>query len=606
MNIYSRIFNYIRPYRLIVLLSLIASFFYACLNTFSFWMISSLITTIMQPDGKKELIKQTTLSINEKLENITYSLIGNESKIEQLEMLCIILIITYLLKNLFGIINNVCMIFVGSKLIMNLRNQLFSHLQKLPISFYNKNKSGELSSITMNDVTNIRVTLSESIQNLINEPLSIIIMLFMLFIINVKMTIYILLAIPIAAFVISKLGHSIRRKAMRSSLQIADIMNIFQETISGIRIVKAFVMEKFEIKRFHKENYKFFKLIFLQENMQKLLTPISDMIGVSLGVLLLWIGGREVILYGNIDSDDFIRYIIYLFAMLQPARKLGGVNAQIQSGVASAQRVFSILDVKPDIKESSKPKNIKNFNNKIEFQNVSFKYDNSENPSLYNINLNIPKGSTLALVGSSGAGKSTFVDLIPRFYDVSSGAILIDGFDIRKITLADLRRMMGIVSQETILFNETIFSNICYGQPNTDIQKVRLAAEAANALEFIENLPNGFDTYIGEKGTRLSGGQKQRLSIARAILKNPEILILDEATSSLDTESERKVQLAIDNLVKNRTVIVIAHRLSTITNADKIIVLDDGNLIEFGTHKELLEIGNKYKTLYDIQYGEKP
>jgi len=336
--------------------------------------------------------------------------------------------------------------------------------------------------------------------------------------------------------------------------------------------------------------------------MQKLITPISDMIGVSIGVLLLWIGGREVILHGNIDSDDFIRYIIYLFAMLQPARKLGGVNAQVQSGLASAERVFSILDIKPTLQESLKPHTINKFNEEIKFNNVSFKYENAEKFSLQGINLNIPKGSTLALVGSSGAGKSTFADLIPRFYDVSNGAILIDGLDIREIALSDLRGIMGIVSQETILFNETVLNNICYGQPNINMKKIHLAAKAANALEFIENLPNGFNTYIGEKGTLLSGGQKQRLSIARAILKNPQILILDEATSALDTESERKVQEAIDNLVKNRTVIVIAHRLSTIKNADKIIVLENGHLIEIGSHEELLSKGDKYKSFYSIQY----
>jgi len=338
--------------------------------------------------------------------------------------------------------------------------------------------------------------------------------------------------------------------------------------------------------------------------MSILITPISDMIGISIGVILLWLGGREVIIHGNLDSDDFIRYIIYLFAMLQPARRLGGINAQIQSGLASADRVFSIIDIESNIKNLDNPIILNEFKQKIRFDNVSFHYENSDQHSLLNINVEIPRGSTLALVGSSGAGKSTFADLVPRFYDVSNGCIYIDGVDIREIEIEKLRSFMGIVSQDTILFNDTVSNNICYGKPDTDIEKIRLAADAANSMEFIENLPHGFDTIIGEKGIRLSGGQKQRISIARAILKNPEILILDEATSALDTESERKVQTAIDNLVKDRTVIVIAHRLSTITKANRIMVLDEGKLVEFGTHTELLAKNGKYKKFYDIQFGE--
>ncbi|MBC8310678.1 MAG: ABC transporter ATP-binding protein, partial [Candidatus Marinimicrobia bacterium] len=417
-----------------------------------------------------------------------------------------------------------------------------------------------------------------------------------------KLTLYALITVPLSALIITKLGQSIRRKAMRSSLSIAGIMNILQETLSGIRVVKAFGMEKFEVKRFMRETQKYFSLTFKQENMRNLSTPINDLIGVSLGVILLWIGANEVIIHGSLTPDGFIRFIIYLFAMLQPARKLGNVNAQIQGGLASAERVFSIIDIKSNITNHKHPAVIQDFTNHINFNNVSFQYENSKNLILSNINIKIHRGEILALVGSSGAGKSTFADLIPRFYDVTGGKITIDGVDIREITIENLRSLMGIVSQDTILFNDTVAHNISYGLPEAGIDEIRKAAKTANALEFIDNLPNGFDTIVGEKGTRLSGGQKQRISIARAILKNPDVLIMDEATSALDTESERKVQEAIDILVQNRTVIVIAHRLSTIKNADKIIVLDEGKIVESGTHDKLLAINGKYKHLYNIQF----
>ncbi len=481
MNLYLRVLSYVKPYRLMVALSLLSSILFVMLNAFSIWMVSSLISTIMNPEGSHSTPIINAETLHGKLENLAVQIVGTGSQLEQLGNLCIILVVAYILKNIFFYLNNIAISFVQNRMIMDIRNQLFSHLQKLPISFFNKNKSGELTSIIMNDVSNMRVAFTQSIQSLINEPISILVLLGMLLIISTKLTLYALITVPVSAFIITKLGQSIRRKAKRSSLSIAGLMNILQETIGGIRIVKAFVMEKFEIQKFLKENKKYFSLTFKQENMKNLTTPINDLIGVSVGVWLLWVGGREVLVHGTLTPDGFIRFIIYLFAMLQPARKLGNVNAQIQVGLASAARVFSITDVQSDIREPEDPISIHKLTQGVSFKKVSFQYENSSTPSVKDISLSIERGEVLALVGSSGAGKTTIADLIPRYYDVSKGSIEIDSIDIRSISTNQLRKLMGIVSQDTILFNDSIAHNIKYGQPEADLDAVIKAAEAANA-----------------------------------------------------------------------------------------------------------------------------
>jgi len=382
-------------------------------------------------------------------------------------------------------------------------------------------------------------------------------------------------------------------------------MSILQENISGIEVVKSFVQENSEIRKFKNETLKYFKLMFRENKLTSITSPMNDMIGVSIAVILLWVGGNEVFKYNTLDPDNFIKFIVFLFSVLRPIKSLAGVNLSIQTSIASAERVFSIIDVNPQI-ENEKTKKILDFSEKIKFENVKFSYSNGDKPVLGNINFSIPKGKKYAIVGESGSGKSTLVNLLPRFYDIDSGDILIDDNSIYDISMNSLRKMIGIVSQDTFLFNNSIRNNICYGDndENYSMEEIINATKLANAHDFIINTEFGYDTIIGERGIKLSGGQKQRLSIARAILKNPPILIFDEATSSLDTKSEKIIQEAIDNLLADRTVIIIAHRLSTIINADKILLIDKGEIIEEGNHQKLLSMDGKYKDLHST-YIEK-
>ncbi len=603
MKVYLRILSFVKPYRLMIALSMLSSLLFVLFNAISLWLVSSLIYTIMIPEKVNTNKIVDDQSVYSKLNEFANVLIGQGTQLEQLKILCILLFSCYFFKNIFFYVNNTSLAFVKNRMITDIRSKLFTHVQNLPLSFFHKNKTGEISTIMIRDVAAMRTAFTETIQNLINEPISIFIFIILLFIISPKLTLFTFLAVPLSALFIVKLGQSIRRKARRSSVQIAGLTNILHETLTGIRIVKAFAMEKSEIVRFNRENNKYFKLLFRQDKLKFLTTPTNDLIGVSIGVLLLWIGGREVLINQSMDPEGFIRYILYLFGMMQPARKLGGVNAKIQVGIASADRVFSVLDTSSSLTQVENPVKLSKFQSSIRFENVSFTYETGTFPSLKNVTTSIEKSSTVALVGKSGAGKSTFVDLIPRFYDISEGGLFIDDVNIQHLDIQNLRSKIGFVTQETILFNDSIENNIRYGMPDAEFDKVKEAADKANALEFITELPSGFNTIIGEKGTLLSGGQRQRLSIARAILKDPEILILDEATSSLDTESEQKVQNAIDQLISDRTVIVIAHRLSTIVNADKILVLDQGKLVEEGTHELLLTKNGIYSTLFSSQFN---
>ncbi|SVA10839.1 uncharacterized protein METZ01_LOCUS63693 [marine metagenome] len=607
-SIYKRLIKLVFNYWPYLVLSTATAFVYVALNGISVWLTASLINNILS-DFDKLILEQSRLSsssiltLNEKIKYFTNELILRDTAKETLQMLCYSILIIFVLKNVFLYLKNVSLIVVQYRLITEIRNKLYIHFHSLSLSFFNKQKSGELTSIIVNDVANMRQALTIGFQRMFVEPINIIAFTTLLFIISWQLASIAVIIIPLAGFVIVKISRSIRRKSRRTAVKIAGITNIITETLASIRVVKAFAMENYEVDRFTKETNNYYNLMFRRSRLRSIAPPITEILGVVIGVALLWIGGSEVLAAEGITSEDFIRFILIMFSALQPIRSLSNVFAEIQVGAASAERVFHILDTKPTIIDADNAIKDVVFNEHISFDNVSFQYEDGESEVLKEIDFSINKGSVIALVGASGSGKSTMADLIPRFFEPTKGRITLDAIDIKDVRIKSLRKLMGIVTQETILFNDTISGNIAYGQKEVKSSKIHAAAEAANAKEFIDALPQGFNTVIGEKGVRLSGGQRQRLAIARALLKDPPILILDEATSSLDTESEKYVQEAIDNLMKDRTVLVIAHRLSTIVNADRIIVLDNGKIVESGTHTELLDKSGIYKNLYDIQFN---
>ena len=603
-SIYSRLGRLIFPYWPVLLVSTISALIYVVFNSLSIWLTASLINNILTDFDKlvenHRVLSNEINSLNDQLKYWTNELILRDSPLETVKILCIIILAVFIIKNIFLYIKNICLTYIQYNLITKIRNDLYHHFHNLSLSFFDRSKSGELTSIVVTDVSNMRIALGTSFHKVLVEPINILMFISLLFIINVKLALYATAIIPITAMIIFWIGRSIRRKSRRTAKQIAGIMGIITEILNSIRVVKAFGTEDIERKRFKQEQDRYYNLISKRAKLRLVTSPITETIGAMIGVSLLWVGGVDVLVTGTMSSEDFIRFILILFSVLGPVRLLSNVSVNLQTGIASAERVFNILDTPPDIIEKPDAIDLKDFSKEIQFDKVGFNYDGG-GKVLSNVSFSIHKGSIVAIVGPSGAGKSTIADLIPRFYDVKQGAIKFDGEDIRDMTLSSLRDKMGIVTQETILFDETIEFNITYGISESTEEDLIASARAANAYDFIQDQPNGFQTVIGEKGVKLSGGQRQRIAIARAIFNNPPFLILDEATSALDTKSERLVQNALDNLMKNRTVLVIAHRLSTVKNADQIIVMDEGKIRQKGTHQELIQNDGLYSRLYQFQ-----
>ena len=602
-----RLFRFVLAHWPFLMLSTFAAFFFVIFNSASIWITATMINNILVDFNdmlieNKRLLSLSDLSMNDRLKLFSNNLLLKDTAINTVSSVCIALIVVFSAKNISLYIKNITLSIVQYRLIRDLRNKLYSHLHYLSLSYFNKNKSGKLTAVLVNDIDNMRNSLSVMFQKLFVEPINILILMSLLFIVSSKLALIALLIIPVSGFIIFGISHSIRRRSRRSQAQLAGMTAMIAETISSMRIVKAFATKGFEINRFARETQKYYKLMIRRDRLRFVSSPVSETFGASIAALLLYVGARDVLVVESINSEDFLRFILLLFSLFQPLRSLTNVINELQNGLASADRVFDIMDIKSDIIDIDNAKEINDLNKKLSFENVSFSYGKEDEKVLNNINFQINKGEIIALVGPSGAGKSTLVDLIPRFYDTLSGAIKIDGVDLKEIKLNSLRSLMGIVTQETLLFDDTVKANIAYGIENISDNEVIEAAKAANAHDFIKDLKDGYETIIGERGTSLSGGQKQRIAIARAIVKNPPILILDEATSSLDSESEKNVQEAIESLMHKRTVIVIAHRLSTVQNANKIIVLNKGNIVQEGKHEELINIEGIYKELHKMQF----
>jgi subfamily B ATP-binding cassette protein MsbA len=529
-----------------------------------------------------------------------HSIFATYGKIKALQFVCIIIIVSVFFSNMFKYWSQRVLTNMRTYVVRNIRERLFEKITTLHVGYFHQQRKGDLMSSLSNDVNEIENSVVSSVQVVFREPLMIIGFVILLFVMSAKLTLFALIVLPISGFIITTISRKLRKQAQTGQQLLGNILSIIEETISGVRIIKAFNAQPYIREKFNEQNNAYRGVLKSMWNKRELASPISEFLGVSVVVGLILYGGTLVLANeSELNASEFITYITLFSQILVPAKNISSAITNIQRGLASGERIFTLLDAPVLVQEKPHAVSHLTLEQQIEFKNISFRYE--EKPVLKNVSLSIHKGQTVALVGQSGAGKSTMADLLPRFYDVTAGAILIDGIDIRDMKTQSLNELMGIVTQEAILFNDSIFNNIAFGNKKATLQEVEAAAKVANAYEFIINQSKGYDTNIGDRGSKLSGGQRQRISIARAVLKNPDILILDEATSALDTESERLVQDALQKLMQNRTSLVIAHRLSTIQHADKIVVLNEGEIIETGTHQELMTMQGAYYRLIQMQ-----
>lgn len=596
--------RFIPPYKLRVTKSIIYNFLHAFFGSLSIMMLMPILGIIF--DSQQDVVEKVPFDLNAKSLISLFSYYITEIKYSYgpsatLILIGMIAVVGTAFKTGFAYLAAYELIYIRNGVVRDIRKKIYLKILSLPLPFFSEERKGDIISRMTGDVQEVEASVMSSLDMLFQSPILIIVYLTTMLIMSWQLTLFVFILLPIMGLLIGRVGKNLKRHSWEGQTKMGEILALMEETLSGLRIIKAFNAEKKMDQKFSAENETYRRIQNRLMRRRSLAHPMSEFLGTIVIVIILWFGGTLVLNHqGALSAEGFIAYIALFYSIINPAKNLTNAYYSVQKGLAAMDRIDVILAAEPSIQEPVLPKTIERFQKQIEYKDVCFSYNDSKQV-LNNINLIIPKGKTIALVGQSGSGKSTFVDLLPRFYDVNQGAICIDGVDIRDFSFYDLRELMGNVNQDPILFNDTIYNNIAFGVENTTREAVENAAKIANAHEFILQTEHGYDTMIGDRGGKLSGGQRQRLSIARAVLKNPPIMILDEATSALDTESEKLVQEALDNLMKNRTSIVIAHRLSTIKNADLICVFHEGKIVEQGTHEELLSSNGIYTKLYNMQ-----
>ncbi|MFL0099606.1 ABC transporter ATP-binding protein [Tenacibaculum maritimum] len=605
MNYFKRILRYALPYKKYGFLNIVFNILYAIFSTLSFIVLMPLLEVIFKPDKKPiteaPIFTGITKSIDFFKNYMNYAIhqFAGEDKSKALIAVVTLVITTFFLKNIFNYLAMFFITYLRNGVLKDIRNDLYNKIINLPISFFSEKRKGDTMARIGTDVLEIQVSFLSILEMLVREPLTLVFTLIAMVMISLKLTVFVFIFIPIAGFFISKIGKSLKQKSDDVQQEQGHFLSLLEETLSGLKIIKAFNAEQTFNKKFQQSTSRFYHFSNTLLNRTNLASPTSEFLGIGVISVLLWYGGKLVLVDQSLDGEDFLAYMGLAYNFLTPAKAISKASYSVKKGNAAAERVLEILETENVLEDIPNAIQKDAFTNNISFENISFKYE--QEYVLKDFSLTIPKGKMVALVGQSGSGKSTIANLLTRFYDVNKGAITIDGVDLKALQKSSLRQLEGLVTQDSILFNDSIKNNIALGVPNKTDAEIIEAAKIANAHEFISELPNGYDTNIGDSGNKLSGGQKQRLSIARAILKNPPIMILDEATSALDTESEKLVQNALEKMMKNRTSIIIAHRLSTIQKADIIVVMQKGKIVEQGTHENLIANNNVYKKLVDMQ-----
>ncbi|MEW6685875.1 MAG: ABC transporter ATP-binding protein [Candidatus Edwardsbacteria bacterium] len=605
MKIYLRLLSYLKPYWKAIILFLLCLQITALLGGANLGVIIPFLKVLFSHSSFSTVtdtsIPQTAGKIYLFLKIKFNQFFFQVSQLVALKRLCLLILMLFLLKNVFGYLMNVISIIIEQRVLRDIRYQIYEHLHTLSLSFFHKRRTGELVSRINNDVNTVKGAVAIDTLMIVRQAVQSLVYLVVAFWAAWRLALLAVLLLPSTAILAAILSRKLRKRSHRMQEKMADITSVLVETISGIRVVKAFTMEKDEKRKFRHHINEYLRAHLRFEWLSSLAGPLTEVVACLAAIIILWYGGIQILETKTLSPERFFVFLAAILSMISPLNQISKANSAIQTGIAAGQRIFKILETKPEILDRVGAKEIKGIYQSIVLEDVSFEYETGK-PVLQNINLKIKIGEVAALVGPSGAGKSTLSDLIARFYEPTRGKIKVDEIDFQEFTVASWRRLIGLVPQETILFNDTIYNNIAYSRKDARKEEVIGAAKAANAQGFILQLPEGYETIVGERGVRLSGGEKQRIAVARAILKNPPLLILDEATSALDSESERLVQEALKYLMQNRTTLVIAHRLSTVKRADKIIVLENGKIVEVGTHHSLIQKQGPYQRLYEMQF----